>query len=128
MQILTDIKFAELKRGDYSFIRMKFKDGTEDVGVLCFFDDEDIYPRYLTNNKMIGGMMYPKYIEEYGYTNTCDVRRTLYLHTENLIDTISSSVCLDSNLGYPVYVEILNEPQNIPIQIMKIFMTENSML
>lgn len=121
-QILEDVKYEDIKKGDYAFIKIQ-RDGVEDIGLLCYFDDDE-YPRYLTHNPQCGQHFVDKYAEEYGYRYSSAVRRTLYFHTTNLVDTLVASFILESDLGEPRDVEILKDaPSNISKEMLERILT-----
>lgn len=118
-QILNDIKYEDIKKGDYAFIKIK-RDGKEDVGLLYYFDDDEC-PRYLTHNAQCGEQFVKKYAEEYGYKYSVYMRRTLYFHTTNLVDTLIVSVKMDSDFGEPREVEFLKDaPSNISKEMLEL--------
>ena len=117
-QILNDIKYEDIKKGDYAFIKIK-RDGVEDVGLLYYFDDDES-PRYLTHNPRCGEQFINKYAKEYGYKYSIYMQRTLYFHTTNLVDTLVVSIKLDSDFGEPRVVEILKDsPSNISREMLE---------
>ena len=111
-QILEDVKYEDIKKGDYAFIKIK-RDGKEDVGLLYYFDDDEC-PRYLTHNAQCGEQFVKKYAKEYGYKYSIYMQRTLYFHTTNLVDTLKVSIKMKTDFGEPREVEILKDaPSNI---------------
>lgn len=117
-QIREDIKYEDIKKGDYAFIKIQ-RDGIEDVGLLYYFNDDD-YPRYLTHNPRCGDPFISEYAEEYGYRYSSVVYRNLYFHTTNLLDTLTVSIKMGSDFGEPRVVEILKDiPSNISIGMLE---------
>lgn len=117
-QILNDIKYEDIKKGDYAFIKIN-RDGVEDIGLLYYFDDDE-YPRYLTHNARCGGRLVDKYAEEYGYKYSSYMYRTLLFHTTNLVDTLIVSVKMESDFGEPRDVEFLKDaPNNISKEMLE---------
>lgn len=107
-----DLKYEDIKKGDYAFIKIE-RDGIEDVGLLYYFDDDN-YPLYLTHNPRCGEPFKSKYVKEYGYRYSSVVRRNLYFHTTNLLDTLKVSIKMYSDFCEPRVVEILKDvPSNI---------------
>lgn len=112
-QIRENVKYEDIKKGDYAFIKIQ-RDGIEDVGLLYYFYDDE-YPRYLTHNPRCGEPFTSEYAEEYGYKYSVSVSRNLYFHTTNLLDTLTVSIKIGSDFGEPRVVEILKEiPSKIP--------------
>lgn len=121
-QILNDIKYEDIKKGDYAFIKIE-RDGVEDIGLLYYFDDDEC-PRYLTHNARCGGRLVDKYAEEYGYKYSAYMYRTLYFHTENLVDTLKVSILMDSDFGEPRIVEIIKDaPSSISKEMLERILT-----
>lgn len=117
-QILEDVKYEDIKKGDYAFIKIH-RDGVEDIGLLYYFDDDNS-PRYLTHNALCGNPFIDKYAEEYGYKYSSVVKRTLYFHTTNLVDTLVVGIKMDSDFGEPRAVEILKDiPSNISSKMLE---------
>ena len=121
-QILNDIKYEDIKKGDYAFIKIK-RDVVEDIGLLYYFDDDEC-PRYLTHNAQCGEQFVNKYAKEYGYKYSAYLRRTLYFHTTNLVDTLVVSIKMDSDFGEPREVEFLKDaPSNISKEMLERIIT-----
>lgn len=117
-QILEDVKYEDIKKGDYAFIKIQ-RDGVEDIGLLYYFDDDNS-PRYLTHNARCGGQFKSEYEEEYGYRYSSNVYRNLYFHTTNLLDTLKVCIKMDSDFGEPRVVEILKDiPSNISSKMLE---------
>lgn len=117
-QILEDVKYEDIKKGDYAFIKIQ-RDGVEDIGLLYYFDDDEC-PRYLTHNARCGEQFVKKYAKEYGYKYSIYMQRTLYFHTTNLVDTLKVGIKMDSDFGEPRVVEILKDiPSNISSKMLE---------
>lgn len=117
-QIRENVKYEDIKKGDYAFIKIQ-RDGVEDIGLLYYFDDDE-YPRYLTHSARCGEPFVDKYAEEYGYKYSVGVYRTLYFHTTNLLDTLTVSIKINSDLGEPRVAEILKDiPSNISSRMLE---------
>lgn len=117
-QIRENVKYEDIKKGDYAFIKIQ-RDGIEDVGLLYYFNDDN-YPRYLTHSPRCGNQFKSEYAEEYGYRYSSAVCRNLYFHTTNLLDTLTVSIKIGSDFGEPRVVEILKDiPSNISSRMLE---------
>lgn len=119
-QLKKDVKYENIRKGDYAFVKVSFRNGAEDVGLLIYLND-DSYPRYLTHNPMCGGLLLNDFIDAYGYSYTCSVYPSLAFHSTHLKDTLKVSMIYDSQFGAPHSVRILKDiPTDVPMQMRRI--------